>query len=91
MSLAGITGSSLSAPAIYPFTTLLVCFNVVDIWAKVLFKEGLKEKSEGSLGCVQGTPPMAENDSSGLKAYQVVDCRPAAGVVRVGSKPSRTE
>lgn len=39
----------------------------------------------------KGTPPMPENDSSGLKAYQVVDCRLAAGVVRVGSKPSSTE
>lgn len=49
MLLAGITGSSLSTPAIYPFAKLLVCFNVVDFLAKVLFKEGLKEVNEGAL------------------------------------------
>lgn len=51
---AGITGSSLSTPQIHPFAKLLVCFNVVDIWAKVLFKEGLKESDEGTLGLCAG-------------------------------------
>lgn len=35
---------------------------------------------------MQGTPPMAENDSSALKAYQVVDCSLAAGVIRGGEQ-----
>lgn len=52
--LAGLTGGSLITPATYPVAKLLVYFNAVDILAKVLFKDSLKEIKKGALGLCSG-------------------------------------
>lgn len=52
--LAGITGSILSTSATEAFAKSLVCFNVIDIMAKALFQEDLREISEGALGLCSG-------------------------------------
>lgn len=59
MLLAGLTGSSLNTSATDAIAKSLVCFNVTDIKAKVLFQEGVREISEGALGLCSGNTSCA--------------------------------
>lgn len=68
--MTGWYNRSPCAPSMYPFVKFMFCFNV-DILAKVIFKEGLKENGEGALQLYAGNISHAENASSGLKTDQV--------------------